>query len=174
MVTFNAWYYSWAPSVAYAAATNSWFLQALRVGVYPLIGILYASYLSYLAVSPLSAEAGAIAAGMVAASLIGLVYVAPVGYISLRLIRRRGRVLTLGRMHALPASAWFAASALMIGAAYASGSALMMGLATASLTLSTLSLGSVLGVLGLTYVQFPSLNLPALAFAAKQRVRALP
>ncbi len=173
MATFNAWYYSWAPSVSYAAAANPWVFEALRLGVYPLIGILYASYLSYQVVSPLGAEAGAVAAGMVAASLIGLVYVAPVAYISLRLIRRRVRVFELRKMHTLPATAWFAASAFMIGAAYVSGSALMMGFATASLTLSMLTLGSILGALSLTYVHLPALNLPALAFAAKHRSRIL-
>jgi hypothetical protein len=173
MATFNAWYYSWAPSVAYAAAANPWVFEALRLGVYPLIGILYASYLSYQVVSPLSAEAGAIAAGMVAASLIGLVYVAPIAYISLRLIRRRVRVFELRKVYTLPATAWFAASAFMVGAAYLSSSALLMGFATASLTLSMLSLGSILGALGLTYVHLPVLNLPALAFAAKHRSRIL-
>ncbi len=174
MAAFNAWYYSWAPSVSYAAAANPWFFAVLRLGVYPLIGILYASYLSYQVVSPLSAEAGAIAAGMVAASLIGLVYVAPVAYISLRLIRRRVRVFELRKMHAFPATAWFTASAFMIGAAYLSSSALMMGFATASLTLSMLTLGSILGALSLTYAHLPALNLPALAFAGKHRSRILP
>jgi hypothetical protein len=174
MAAFNAWYYNWAPSVSYVASTNPWFFEALRVGVYPLIGILYAAYLSYVVISPLSAEAGAIAAGIVAASLIGLVYVAPVAYISFRLIKRRVRLFDLRKVHAFPATAWFVASALMIGAAYLSSSALLMGFATASLTLSTLSLGSILGVLGLRYVQLPALNLPALRFAAKRFSRALP
>lgn len=108
-----------------------------------------------------------------AASLIGLVYVAPIAYISLRLIRRRVRVFELRKIHAFPATSWFAASVFMVGAAYLSSSALLMGFATASLTLSMLSLGSILGALGLTYVHLPALNLPALTFAAKHRSRIL-
>jgi hypothetical protein len=173
MAAFNAWYYSWAPSVSYAAAANPWFFQALRLSVYPLIGILYASYLSYQVVSPLSAEAGAIAAGMVAASLIGLVYVAPVAYLSLRLIRRRVRFPTLARLRFLPSAVWMAASALMIGVAYVSGSAWLMGLGTASLTLSMLSAGSILGTKAWTYVQLPFTGLQAVSFVARRMSRLL-
>ena len=173
MQTFNGWYYSWAPSVTYAAARNGWFLDVLRVGVYPLIGILYAAYFSYAVVSPISAEAGALAAGVVAASLIGLVYVAPVAYVSLRLVRRRTKFLTPARTYLLPASGGVAASALMIGAAYLSGSALLMGLGTASMTLSMLSVGSLLGARALTSVQFPVVNLHAKVFAMRRMARPL-
>lgn len=173
MQTFNAWYYSWAPSVTYTAARNGWFLDALRVGVYPLIGILYAAYFSYAVVSPISAEAGALTAGVVAASLIGLVYVAPITYVSLRLARRRTKFLTLAKAHWLPVSGWVSASALMISAAYVSGSALLMGLGTASLTLSLFSVAGFLGALALTSTQFPSVNLHAMVFAARRTARPL-
>ncbi len=173
MQTFNGWYYSWAPSVTYFAATNPWFLDVLRVGVYPLMGILYASYYSYALLAPMSPEAGALAAGIVAASLIGLVYVAPLGYVSSRLIRRRIRSFRLQKVHLFPASGWVAASAFMIGAAYLSGSALFMGLATASLTLSMLSLGSILGAVGLSHVQLPFANMRAMTFAVRRLIPPL-
>ena len=173
MQTFNGWYYSWAPSLTYAAARNGLVLNVLRVGVYPLIGILYAAYFSYAIVSPISAEAAALTAGVVAASLIGLVYVAPVAYMSLRLVRRRTKLLTLTKAHLLPAYGWVAASALMIGFAYVSGSALLMSLGTASLTLSVLSVGSFLGALTLTSVQFPVVNLHAMVFAVRRMARPL-
>jgi len=173
MQTFNAWYYGWAPSVTYAASRNGWFLDVLRVGVYPLIGILYAAYFSYAIVSPISAEAAALTAGVVAASLIGLVYVAPVAYVCLRLVRRRTKFLIPAKAHVLPASGWVAASALMISAAYLSGSALLMGLGTASLTLSMLSVGSLLGALAFTSVQFPAVNLHAMVFAVRRMARPL-
>jgi len=173
MQTFNAWYYSWAPSLTYAATKNGLFLDVLRVGVYPLIGILYAAYFSYAVVSPISAEAGALAAGVVAASLIGLVYVAPVAYVSLRLVRRRTKFLIPAKAQLLPASGWVAASASMISAAYLSGAALLMGLGTASLTLSMLSVGSLLGARALSSVQFPVANLHAKAFAVRRMTRPL-
>lgn len=172
MQAFNGWYYGWAPSVTDVAATHPLFLGALRVGVYPLIGILYAAYFSYAAVSPVSAEAGTLTAGVVAASLIGLVYVAPVAYVSLRLVRRM-KFLRPGKVHLLPASGWVVASASMIGAAYLSGSAWLMGLGTASLTLSMLSIGSFFGALALSSVQLPFLNMHAMMFAVRRVTRPL-
>lgn len=170
MHAFNDWYYSWAPSISYMAAMNPWFLSALRVGVYPLIGALYASYFAYMIVFPLSSEAGAIAAGMVAASLIGLMYVTPVAYVSLRLIRRRLQ-FSLGKVHLLPVSGWVAVSTLMVGAAYASGSAWLMALATASLTLSTLTAASAVGAMALTSIHPPLANLHTMVFAVKRVIQ---
>ena len=173
MQTFNGWYYGWAPSFTYAASANPWFLDALRVGVYPLIGILYASYFSYAAVSPFSAEAGALAAGVVAASLIGLIYVAPIAYVCTRLIRRRAGLFRAKKMHMFPALGWMSVSALMVGAAYLSASAWLMGVATASLTLSFLSTVSIFGALALNSIQLPLANLYAMAFAPKRMARSL-
>ncbi len=171
MQTFNGWYYGWVPSVSYAAAGNPWFLDMLRVGVYPLIGILYASYFTYAALSPWSTEAGAIAAGVVAASLIGLVYVAPGAYVSLRLIRRRMRFFTPKKAYLFPTAGWVGASALTIGVAYVSGSAWLMGLATASLTLSMLSVASVLGAVALTSIQLPLADLRGMIFVVRRTMQ---
>ncbi len=171
MQTFNGWYYGWAPSVSYVAAANPWFLWALRVGVYPLMGILYASYFSYEIISPFNPEAGALTAGVVAASLIGLVYVAPVAYVSLRLIRRRMRFFTVKKAYLFPASGWVGTSAIMIGAAYVSGSAWLMGLATASLTLSMLSVASVLGAVAFTSIRLPLSNLHGMIFAVRRTIQ---
>lgn len=171
MQTFNAWYYGWAPSITYAAARNGGLLDVLRVGVYPLMGILYAAYFSYAIVSPISPEAGALAAGVVAATLIGLVYVAPVAYVSLRLVRRRTKFLA--KVNLLPASGWVAGSALMVSAAYLSGSAFLMGLGTASLTLSMLSVGSLLGARAFTALQFPIVNLHTKTFLVKRMAHPL-
>ena len=66
MATFNAWYYSWAPSVAYSAATNPLAYRVVQVTVIPLLGILYASYCAYAAAAPFNPEVGAIMAGVVA------------------------------------------------------------------------------------------------------------
>ena len=173
MQTFNGWYYSWAPSVSYAASVNPWLLGALRVGVVPLIGILYASYYSYTLISPFSAEAGALTAGAVAASLIGLVYVAPVAYVGLRLVRRRVRLFRLTKTHALPALGWVSASALMVGAAYLSASGWLMGLGTASLTLSFLSSVSILSAVAFNSIQPSFANVCAMFFASKRGTRYL-
>ena len=172
MTLFNGWYYSWAPTVARAAASNPWFKDALRVGVVPLFGILYASYFSYLVVAPLSSEAGALLAGAVAASLIGLAYVAPVVWVGVRLLGLSRRLSGLRRLGAVPAVAWVAANGSLIGLAYLSGSGLLTGFATASLTLSMLSLGSAVGTLVMPSLKLPITSFAGFAVALKRFARA--
>jgi hypothetical protein len=174
MVTFNSWYYSWAPGVAQFAGTNPWFADALRVGIVPLFGILYAADLSYTAVASINPEAGAITAGLVAASLIGLVYVAPLTYISMRVLRLHRKLVRLRGVHAMPLLGWLALSVAMVLAGYASGSSTMMSLATSSLALSTLSLGCIAGAKALARIQVPSTNIPALVMAIKHMARRFP
>ena len=158
MLTFNTWYYSWAPSLSYSAATNPWVFKAVQLGVYPLIGILYASYYSYSAVAPISTEAGAIFAGIVAASLMGLVYLAPIAYLATRLIRRHGKWL-ISKQIAFSSIAWFGASLALCVTAYVTGSGQLLAVGTSSMALSMLSLGSQLGTRVITLVQLPSANL---------------
>ena len=163
LLTFNSWYYSWAPSLSYSAASNPLIFRTVQLGVYPLIGILYAAYYSYTLVAPFSTEAGAIAAGIVAASLIGAVYVAPVGYVAMRLIRRR---LHISSQIAAPSVLWFVASVLLCIVGYASGSGQLLAFATSSMALSMLSLGGLAGTKALAYVQVPvgGVANPVLAF----------
>jgi len=164
LLTFNTWYYSWAPSLSYSAANNPWLFKAVQTGVYPLIGVLYASYYSYALIAPFSAEAGAITAGIVAASLIGAIYLAPVAYLAVRIIKRHGRLL-ISKQVAGSSSIWFAASALTCVVAYATGSGGLLAFATSSLTLSMLSLGSLLGAKVLTHAQLPITNVANTIFA---------
>jgi hypothetical protein len=158
MLTFNTWYYSWAPSLSYAAATNPWVFKMVQAGVYPLIGIFYASYYSYSAIAPISTEAGTIFAGIVAASLMGVVYLAPIAYLATRLIRRHGKWL-ISKQIAFSSITWFAASLVLCVTAYATSSGQLLAVGTSSMALSMLSLGSQIGTRALTYVQLPSVNL---------------
>jgi hypothetical protein len=167
LLTFNSWYYSWAPSLSYSATSNPWLFKALQAGVYPLIGVLYASYYSYTLIAPFSAEAGAITAGIVAASLIGAIYLAPGAYIATRILRRHGRLL-ISRQVAASSSIWFAASAVTCVVAYATGSGVMLEFATSSIVLSMLSLGSLLGAEVLTYAQLPITDFAHAVFAFKR------
>ena len=158
MLTFNTWYYSWAPSLSYSAATNPWIYRAVQLGVYPLIGALYASYYSYSAIAPINAEAGAIFAGIVAASLMGVVYLAPIAYLATKLIRRHGKWL-ISKQIAFSSITWFAASLVLCVTAYATSSGQLLAVGTSSMALSMLALGSQLGTRVLTFVQLPSANL---------------
>ena len=172
MLTFNNWYYSWAPSLSYSAATNPWIFKVVQVGVYPLMGILYASYYSYALIAPLSPEAGALTAGIVAASLLGAVFIAPIAHVTLRVIRRHRR-LHISKQIAGPSIAWFTASILMCVAAYTTSSGQLLALGTSSMVLSMLSLGSLLGTRALAYVQLPFANYASRVFAFKRLAKML-
>jgi hypothetical protein len=155
LTTFNAWYYTWAPSATYSAATNPYAYTAIQTTVIPLLGILYASYYTYGFVAPFSSEAAAITAGLVAASLIGLVYVAPIAYVATRLLRRH---VSLTRLTLTPSTLWLTTSTLLTLTAYATGSLNLLALATTNLILSTLSLATLTGTRALAYIQLPTLN----------------
>ncbi len=144
------------------------------VGLVPLFGILYASYFSYVAVAPQSPELGAITAGAVAAALIGLAYVAPVAWISTRVLWVHRRLLGLRRIRTTVTAVGVAMSGLMIGVAYLSGSAFLMGLATASLTLSSLSIGSILGAIAISSIKLAITSFQAMALAVKRLMRSIP
>jgi len=76
MQAFNAWYYSFSPSVAQSISCHPIAGALARVALYPLLGILH---LSYQACSLLgfSSEIAVIVAGLLAGSLIGVAYVFP-------------------------------------------------------------------------------------------------
>ena len=129
--------------------------------MYPLIAILYASYYAYLFVSPLNADTGAVMAGIVAASMLGLVYLAPLVYLAKRALRRYAKFASLNMMHMI---LWFGVSVLITEIAYITNSQ-VLGIATANLVLSTLTFGVLLGTTMLAYLQpiCASVSLPTLA-----------
>ena len=173
LTAFNAWYYSWAPTVTFSAATDPWVYKAVQVGVVPLLGILYASYYSYTLVAPLSPEVAAMTAGVVAASLIGLAYVAPVAYLASRLLRRRIH-LNLSNRSLAPTTVWLTASVFILAAAYATNSTMALAFGTVNLVLSTLSAGSLIGLRALTCVQLPFVNPANMALLLRRFTRSAP
>lgn len=171
LTTFNAWYYSWAPSAAYSAATNPYAYTAIQTTVIPLLGILYASYYSYGFVAPLSTEAAAITAGLVAASLIGVIYLAPIAYLTSRILRRHVKVT---RITLAPSTLWLTASTLLTLTAYVTGSVTLLAFATTSLILSTLSLTTLTGARALTYIQLPTVNAANVILLLRRYTRTYP
>jgi hypothetical protein len=162
LTAFNSWYYSWAPTLANSAATNPLVYRVVEAGVVPLIGILYASYASYALVAPLSPEGAALTAGVVAASLIGLVYVAPTTYLTSRLLRRHLRFKVAPRT-LTPTAAWLTASAIILAIAYATSSGVAMAFGTVNLVLSALSASTLAGISALVNIQPPTLNYARIA-----------
>ena len=171
LITFNSWYYSWAPSLTSAATTNPWVFKTVQAEVYPLIGILYASYDAYSAVAPISTEAGAIVAGIVTASLMGIVYLTPITFITTRIIRRYSRFHVTKQITSASV-AWLVASIPICIAAYVTGSSQLLAVATSSMVLSALTLGSLLGTKALTYAQVPLTNMTNQVLAFKRLTKS--
>jgi len=95
MQVFNAWYYSFSPFVARAIAASEPLRLTVRAVLYPLLSILRmsASIYSMFSMTP---ELAILAAGVVASSLIGLVYLTPFTLITFRgFTNRRKRAVSL-------------------------------------------------------------------------------
>ena len=119
-----------------------------RDALYPLFGILFASYYSYLLLSPLGSEVAAATAGIVAAGLIGLVYFAPVVYLTSRLLRRRFQSVNLALSRVF---GWMGISVILTGLAYSTHEFLPLSIATINLVLSSLTIGCILGTFALRH-----------------------
>lgn len=78
MTVFNSWYYSFSPQVAEYERGEPWFQSAVRASIQPLLEILELSTATFDFLSPAGGEAAILGAGIVASSLIGLIYLAPV------------------------------------------------------------------------------------------------
>ncbi len=75
---FNAWYYSFSPTIANVERQNVFLQTIIKNSIYPLIGILQISQVATV----IDGETGLILTGFVASTLIGTVYMWP---LSLRL-----------------------------------------------------------------------------------------
>ena len=96
MNVFNAFYYSWSPYVARAEHENEVLRGMIRASIYPLLSILE---LSRSLAEPLSAtpELAVLLAGLIASSLIGLIYFTPPFIIVALILKRR-----VGKISATP------------------------------------------------------------------------
>ena len=141
MHAFNAWYYSFSPTVAGYVAGSPAARTAVKAFLYPLFGILEASAATYHALS-FSPELSITLTGILAASLIGLVYDAPLAVFAQYHVWRRWR-FTLKLRHLKPLFYVWASSLIGIGLAEALKWAMLMSVSTATLVLSSM-VGSAL------------------------------
>jgi len=136
MNVFNAWYYSFSPTVAEQVKTNMALRNVAKAVIYPLIGTLYLAQWSYSALS-FAPELGVFVAGLVASSLIGIVYFAPITALATELARRKR--LSISVANKPFAIAWIASAALILSAELSALPGLMM-VASAAFVLSTIAL----------------------------------
>jgi hypothetical protein len=103
MTAFNAWYYSFSPTVAQYESQAPAARSIARVILYPLMGILQLSEFTFVAFGPAS-ELGALAAGLLAGALIGLAYLSLPALCLLWSLRRRLKASVRGRLGKIIAS----------------------------------------------------------------------
>jgi hypothetical protein len=80
MMVFNGFYYSFSPKVAAVIDINSALRDVMKGLLYPLIGILQVSS-AVVSVFYVIPEFGVIVAGLIASSLIGVIYFLPIALI---------------------------------------------------------------------------------------------
>ena len=100
MKAFNAWYYSFSPSVASLIADNPTVRAAMKVLLCPLVGILHLSASAY-AVFNFNPEFAVCIAGLLASGLIGVVYFSPFALLALAVLRKTRR-LSLSMRNMVP------------------------------------------------------------------------
>ena len=76
MIAFNAWYYSFSPTVAQFIREHATVGTAVKVMLYPLIGILRIGAEAFH-LFPTNPEASAVVSGLLVSSLIGITYATP-------------------------------------------------------------------------------------------------
>jgi len=144
MTAFNAWYYSFSPTMAKTIADYPLIQTIARILLYPLVGILHLSAATYSVLS-FNPELAVVAAGLLASSFIGAVYFSPFVILGGWLLQLKRRVaLSPGLFEAL-AGLWLAGLALIVvGEALCMAIALMLGaciFVLASLSLSAIGVG---------------------------------
>jgi len=94
---FNAWYYSWAPSIARLESGNAELRSAVRAAILPLLGTLYVSSLlfDWLHFNP---EFAVLTSGIVASSMLGAMYLTPVTFTVAYWRRRRIGRTTIAKL----------------------------------------------------------------------------
>jgi hypothetical protein len=133
MSVFNAWYYSFSPTVAGFISTHDPVRAPIKVILYPLLGILSVSTLAYSIFSS-APEFGVLTAGLIASTLIGLVYLTPFTLVSMRALTRRKRINTIS---IAKASLLVLATALgLLAAGELAGSFLILAVASSAIVLT--------------------------------------
>jgi hypothetical protein len=141
MIAFNAWYYSFSPNVAGYESNHLVERTVMKGVLYPLIGILKLSSLTFSATSAVP-ELAALLSGLVASSLIGAFYIGlPLSLIrpKIRRLRASKAQRTLERMLAITLLSGILA--LLVGELLAAPVLLMI--ASVTIVLSALFLSGI-------------------------------
>jgi peptide/nickel transport system substrate-binding protein len=137
MNAFNAWYYSFSPSVAEYERSSSWAREAVRGAIQPLLMILDASKSlhSTLSFLGMNSESAVIVTGLMASSIIGLFYLSPVAvFIGIK----KKQFLDIRRVKIILMTCWVVSGILLaVGAISMSSEPMTVG--TSMLVLCSMS-----------------------------------
>ena len=133
MNVFNAWYYSFSPTVAGFISSHDPVRAPVKVILYPLLGILSVSTFVY-SIFSWTPEFGVLMAGLIASSLIGLVYLTPFTLVGMRSLRRRKRINTISLARA--SLLVLAAGLGLLAAGELAGSFLILAVASSAIVLT--------------------------------------
>jgi len=141
MQDFNAFYYSFSPQVASYITAHSNLRLPMKLLLYPIVGILYASSLLFNAIS-LNSELSVTITGVFASFAMGTVYLGPLLTVLTRL--RRSRSTSARQLKALQVGA-LAGLASLGGLLLAeiAQNLLLQEITTASVVLSFITVGGV-------------------------------
>jgi hypothetical protein len=140
MNVFNAWYYSFSPSVASYERQAPWLQNTVRTLIHPLLGILGLSTFVYDSLAFSGSELGIVASGTTASSLVGLVYFAPLG-IALGIAGRK-KGWNMSKAKIVLICSWAASIVAIVLAELAEMEPVMM-FGTSLLVLSTISMAVI-------------------------------
>jgi peptide/nickel transport system substrate-binding protein len=132
MNVFNAWYYSFSPYVADYEREQPWMQQIVKVSVYPLLGILQVSENAY---SLMDGEYGALMAGLLASSLIGVTYFSPL-VLAIKPVRQHK--FTLRNVFVM-----FGVALAVVFVGIISNNTVILAFSTVSLILSVLAISAI-------------------------------
>jgi len=148
MLVFNAWYYSFSPSVAGFIYHHQAVRPLMRALLYPLIGILHLASATHAAFA-FHPELGVVMAGLAASSLIGAVYFSIPALAILEAVRRlKGRMLNPRqfRLWVIP----LLASMVLMVSGELTASPIVMMISTALFVLTMLTFTATLVGFGLS------------------------
>jgi hypothetical protein len=135
MQAFNAFYYSFSPQVASFISSNGVVRAAMKVILYPLIGILFLSS-KIFQISSVNGELAITISGTFAALGIGAVYFGPIAILSSRFVKTNAR------------SRWSTVKWWILGSCLVSTLAIILGEEShSSLLLTSASVATVLSFL---------------------------
>ena len=143
MKAFNAWYYSFSPKLASLISRSLLLRGFMRFLLYPLIGIMHVSALTYQTFS-FNQEFGVLIAGFVASFLIGITYLSPLLLLLLKLKKYHKKAAAISVRISKPLIASLVITIALICLGYMLSSSILTIFSTSSFVLLIITLSGII------------------------------